>query len=148
MRGTIILALTAIAIGGRGGDDSSSQSASAPATTASTATAAPTTPTETTPAGGAAGAAKAPAVTLSSPRNGDQILEGSDARAKFKCRNAKSCEATVASQGGSPQPVKDGGALPTKPGNYTFEVVATADGQTAKAVAIYGVPDVPGNGGD
>lgn len=137
-------------LAGCGGDGGSTSARTTPAPTVAattpptaTASAQPTTPTETTAPG-----AKAPSADLSAPDDGDKYLEGSDARAKFSCKNATACGATVAKAGAKPQPVQSGDALPTKPGRYTFELVATgADGRTARASAGYEVPNTPGSGG-
>jgi hypothetical protein len=131
-----------LVLAGCGGSDSPTaptEAASPPSVATAPPTTATTTPTATVPK---------VTITLSAPRDGDQYLEGSDARAKFACRNATSCKATVAKAGATPEPVGDGDSLPTKPGRYTFELVATgADGRTARASATYTVPDTPGSGG-
>jgi hypothetical protein len=137
------LAAVVLLLAGCGGDD---QPASTGASTppAATAVTAPPGTTPTTASTTRTTSAPAATVTLSAPRNGDQYLEGSDARARYKCAHASSCEGAVTRAGGRSQPVKSGGRLPTEPGKYTFVVTA---GQTAKATAQYDVVHVPGGGG-
>jgi hypothetical protein len=134
-----------IGLAGCGGNDNPQPTPTVAATVA-TATVPPpaeTTaipPTETTAPGGGAGS---PSVSLEAPRDGDEYLEGSDARADFKCRNAPDCRAAVAREGEPASPIEDGGKLPTGPGTYRFTVSAGE----ATASATYKVPDIPGNGG-
>jgi hypothetical protein len=134
----VMLALLA----GCGGDDETASTQ--PTTPAAATVTAPTQttavpPTETTAPGGGAGS---PSVSLKAPRDGDEYLEGSDARADFKCRNAPDCKAAVSREGEPATPIDDGGKLPTKPG--TSRLVVSAGDATASAT--YKVPDVPGNG--
>jgi hypothetical protein len=138
-------------LAGCGGSDESSSTTPPPsvpaaATAPATATTPPGVPPTETAAPGAG--ATAPTISLDSPRDGDQFLEGSDARADFECHNATDCAAGIARKGEASYQVKDGDRLPTKPGTYRFVVAATGPGdQTVTATATYTVPDVPGNGG-
>jgi hypothetical protein len=140
-------ALTLTACGDNDSKPTTTGAQTTPATvpTAPTATA-PQSPTISTPE---ANEPTAPTINLEAPRDGDQYLEGSsDSLADFKCTNAESCTATVRQPGDAPTAIKNGGALPTEPGTYTFVVTATGStGEKAEESATYEVPDLPGDGG-
>jgi hypothetical protein len=151
-RTATLLAATALvlpACGGDGNDDeptpTGAQTTPATVPTVPTATG-PQSPTISTPE---ANEPTVPTINLEAPRDGDQYLEGSsDSLADFKCRNAASCRATVQQQGGAPSAIKNGGALPTEPGTYTFVVTAAGNtGEKTEESATYEVPDLPGDGG-